>query len=138
MTSFNVVENKISSIRRYLGILETYKSISLEQLRSDVTVRGAVERYLYLVAQATIDLAEAVIALKSLRKPATMGEAFSVLQEAGLLSSELAEKLTRMAGFRNILAHDYERLDYEIIHAVLHKRLVDVEEFSRLIARIVS
>ena len=49
----------------------------------------------------------------------------------------LAEKLTRMAGFRNILAHDCERPDYEIVHAVLHKRLVDVEEFSRLMARIV-
>jgi uncharacterized protein YutE (UPF0331/DUF86 family) len=129
MTNISVVENKVSSIKRYLGILSSYQGVSVEQLEADATLRGAVERYLYLLAQATIDLAEALIAFRGLRKPGTMGESFTVLWEAGLLTQDLAVRLTRMAGFRNILAHDYERLNYEIVVAVLRNHLVDVEEF---------
>ena len=136
MTSINVIENKISSIRRYLAILASYQSLSLEQLSSDVTVRGAVERYLYLLAQAAIELAEAVIAFRNLRKPATLGEGFSILYDAGILPQRLRDNLTKMAGFRNILAHDYERLDYGIVYDVLQNRLGDVEEWAAIVSHL--
>jgi uncharacterized protein YutE (UPF0331/DUF86 family) len=128
MTNIAVIENKLSSIRRYLDILASYRTVSLEEVESDTTLRGAIERYLYLLAQAAIDLADAFIAFRKLRKPATMAESFAILQEAGLLSRELAARLARMAGFRNILAHDYERLDYRIVLDVLHHHLRDVED----------
>lgn len=76
MTSRDVIENKISSTRKYLRILDRYKSRSKDQIQRDVDLKGAVERYLYLAVQSAIDPAEALIALKSLRKPATMAESF--------------------------------------------------------------
>ena len=103
MTSRDVIENKISSTRKFLGLLDRYRGYSKDEIQEDIDLKGAVERYLYLAAQSTIDLAEAVI--RNLRKPATMAESFRILQEEGLLSAELAGKLTRMAAFRNILAH---------------------------------
>ena len=65
MSNLTVIENKISSIQKYLKILERYKNYSREELENNIDIRGAVERYLYLVSQATIDLAEAVIAYKN-------------------------------------------------------------------------
>ena len=88
-----------------------------------------MERYLYLAAQSAIDLAESLIAFKNLRKPATMAESFRILQEEGLISAELAGKLARMAGFRNILAHAYEDIDGDIVYDVLQNRSKDLEEF---------
>ena len=64
MTGLDVIEKGISNVKKYLSILDTYKNISIEDLQNDLTLRGAVERYLYLVVQATIDLAEAVIFMK--------------------------------------------------------------------------
>jgi uncharacterized protein YutE (UPF0331/DUF86 family) len=58
MTSFNLIENKISSTRKYLSILERYEKYSKEEVENNIDIRGAVERYLYLVVQSTIDLAE--------------------------------------------------------------------------------
>lgn len=137
MTGIHVIENKISSIRRYLEILDSYRKFTLDQLKSDVTLRGAVERYLYLLAQATIDLAEAVIALRKLRKPSTLDESFAILQEAGMLPASLATNLARMAAFRNLLAHDYERLDYDIVYNALQTRLSDAEQFVEVISKTV-
>jgi uncharacterized protein YutE (UPF0331/DUF86 family) len=129
MTSRDVIENKISSTRKYLGVLERYKGYSKAQVYEDIDLKGAVERYPYLAAQSAIDLAEALITFKNLRKPTTMAESFRILQEAGMLPAELAENLVRMTGFRNILAHAYEDVDPDILYDVLQKRLTNLAEF---------
>lgn len=115
MSSIKVIENKISSVKKYLKILERYRNYTKEKIEDNIDIRGAVERYLYLAIQATIDLAEAVIAYRSFRKPTTMSEAFDILKEEGIIPSGLATKLVKMVGFRNIITHNYEKLDYEIV-----------------------
>lgn len=129
MTNLSVIENKISANRKYLKILKRYKVYSRQEIEENVDIRGAVERYLYLAAQAAIDLAEAVIAYKGFRKPTTMSEAFYILNEEEIVSGELTEKMVRMVGFRNIMAHDYEKVNYDIVYDVLQNRLTDVAEF---------
>ncbi|MBI5193691.1 MAG: DUF86 domain-containing protein [Nitrospirae bacterium] len=129
MTNISVIENKISSIRKYLKILERYPEYSRKEIGENIDIRGAVERYLYLMAQSAIDLAEAVIAYRDLRKPATMSEAFYILNEENIISGECTDKMVRMVGFRNIIAHDYERINYDIVYDILHHRLKDIEEF---------
>jgi uncharacterized protein YutE (UPF0331/DUF86 family) len=135
MTSSAVIENKISSIRKYLDILERYKDISQKEIVEDIDKKGAVERYLYLVTQATIDLSEAVIAYKNLRKPSTMSESFRILQEEGIISSDLTAQMVGMTGFRNVIAHDYETLNYDIVYDVLQNRLKHIEDFLQKISR---
>lgn len=129
MSSISVIESKISSILKYLKILKGYQSLSQKELENDTTLKGAVERYLYLLSQATIDLAESLIALKDFRRPTTYGETFQILEEEKLISTDLTEKLVNMARFRNIIAHDYEDLDFGIIYDVLQNHLKDIEEF---------
>ncbi len=135
MTNISVIENKISSIRKYLKTASGYKRYSLKEIERDETIKGAVERYLYLLAQAVIDLAEAAISFRGYRKPATMAESFSILAEEEIIASELAEKMIRLTGFRNVLAHDYEKLDYGIVYDVLQNRLADIEEFLLIVQR---
>ena len=136
MTNLSVIENKISSNRKYLKILKRYTVYSRQEIEKNVDVRGAVERYLYLAAQASIDLAEAVIAYKGFRKPTTMSETFYILNEEDIVSGELTEKMVRMVGFRNVMAHDYEKVNYDIVYDVLQNRLADVAEFIERIEAI--
>ena len=86
------MKNKISSIQKYLKILERYKNYSREELENNIDIRGAAERYLYLVAQAAIDLAEAVIAYKKFRKPGTLAESFDILKEEKLFQMNWSKK----------------------------------------------
>lgn len=133
MSGRSTTENKISTVQKYLTILERYLPYSPKELEGDVDIRGAVERYLYVATQATVDIAEAIISFKQFRKPSTMNEAFYILNEEGLLPSELTEKLVRMTGFRNVLAHDYMDVDFEIVHRVLHKDLDDIRSFITVV-----
>jgi uncharacterized protein YutE (UPF0331/DUF86 family) len=134
MTNLSIIENKISSAKKYLKILEKYQKYSQEEIENDVDRRGAVERYLYLAAQSSIDLADALIAYKNFRKPATLGESFRILEENGIILPELTEKMVKMTGFRNVVAHDYDKINYDIIYDVLQNRLNDIKVFLEVIA----
>lgn len=135
MSNFKIIENKISSIKKYLKILQRYKKYSKEKIENNLDLKGAVERYLYLAVQSSIDLAEAIIAHKDFRKPTTMSEAFYILSEERLIPDGLTKKLIKMVGFRNIIVHDYEKIDYAIVYDVLQNKLKDIENFSKNVSK---
>jgi len=134
MTNLAVIENKISAVKKYLKILEEYKKYSVKKLETDINLRGAAERYLYLAVQATIDLADAYIAYKKFRKPSTLSESFHILNEEKIINNDLTEKMVKMTGLRNIIAHDYEKINYEIIVDILQNRLTDIEKFLKKVS----
>jgi len=133
MTNISTIENKTTSIKKYLKTLDRYKNYSQEEIVKNIDLRGAVERYLYLVCQATIDLAEAVISYRGFRKPTSLNESFYILQEENILDEKLTNNLIKMVGFRNVVAHDYEKIDYNIMYDVLQNRLKDIEEFIKIV-----
>lgn len=135
MSGIKVIENKISSAKKYLKILKRYHSYKKEEIEENIDIRGAVERYLYLAVQATIDLAEAVIAYKCFRKPTTMSEAFDILNEENFISPRLTAELVKMVGFRNIITHDYDKIDYDILYNVLKKGRKDIESLLKSIEK---
>lgn len=138
MTNIAVIENKISSIEKYLITLSTYKKYSREEIEKDLTIRGAVERYLYLVTQAAIDLAEAIIAFKKLRKPKDYAESFEILKEQDIISAELNNKMKNLTGFRNVITHEYEEISYDIVYDVLQNKLRDIKEFTIEVEKLIT
>ncbi|MEW6408325.1 MAG: DUF86 domain-containing protein [Patescibacteria group bacterium] len=133
MTNISVVENKISAVKKYLKILEDFKKYSQSEIEKNIETKGAVERYLYLATQAAIDLAEAFIAYKNFRKPTTLSENFYILNEEKIISSEITEKMVKMTDFRNIVVHDYEKINYNIVYNILQNNLKNIEEFAKII-----
>ena len=41
-----------------------------------------------------------------------------------------------MVGFRNSLAHGYEKIDYDILYEALQNKLIDIEEFISIIEKL--
>jgi len=133
MTNIDVLKNKISEIQKYFQLLKNYQNVKKDDLLKDVTLKGAVERYLYLICQATIDFAEALISYLNLRAPSTYGEIFEILGEQKLISKEMVLKMKKMTGFRNILAHAYGEVNLDIMLEVLKK---DISDFNLFIKEI--
>ena len=136
MTSISAIENKISAVKKYLTIVKRYRKYSRQTIEHDIDVRGMVERYLYLAVQATIDLAEAWVAYKNFRKPTSMSEAFHILAEENIIDPKLTEIMVQMTGFRNVIAHDYEKVDYDKVYDILHNGVTDIERFLVIIGKL--
>jgi uncharacterized protein YutE (UPF0331/DUF86 family) len=81
------------------------------------------------MADTCITLAEQVIRFKKLRPAQSYHEAFDILGESGVLNREFAYSFAAIAGFRNFLAHDYEKIEAELICNEVLTKLKEVEEF---------
>ena len=65
----------------------------------------------------------------------SLGEAFDMLGENGMLKPHLRDRLKAMVGFRNIAVHDYRKLNLDIVRNVVEIRLGDFREFTSDILR---
>ena len=137
MVDRDLVLRKIADIDRYLQQLAGYRQIDLDSYRNDWKVQRIVERTLHLTIEACMDVADHIVADRQLRVPDTGGATFEILAEAGVVSMDLGKALARMVGFRNILVHDYARLDLAIVLRVLHTDLVDIERFREAVLQVI-
>ncbi len=95
---------------------------------------SAVQRHLARVA----DLAMSACLHLRLGAPGTYADAFRRLADAGHLEPELATRLERAAGFRNVVAHAYERLDMARIHRAARHGPDDLRAFLATLNRLVT
>ncbi len=92
----------------------------------------AVVLHLWLAVQLVIDLATALCVRLGLGVPESYRDAFRRLATAGHLEMELADRLARAAGFRNVVAHAYEGLDMARVHAAARNGPADLLAFLRV------
>lgn len=83
--------------------------------------------------QSTIDIATYIIAEKGLRKPSTYRETFEILEEGQIISEDLANDLSDLAGFRNVLVHIYWELDMNVIYGILRNDLRVLLTFKKIV-----
>ena len=126
MVDRDLVLRRLATLDTYLEQLTPYRDIDIEAYRQDWKTQRIIERTLHLAIETCMDVADHLVADRRLRVPETGAESFEILAEAGLLSYELGALLASTVGFRNILVHDYTRLDPAIVTRVLRKNLGDL------------
>ena len=132
-----VVTARLAKIREYLALLRRVRAMADERrFVSDPLVYGNAERYLQLAIQAVLDISHHIVADRNLSLPADSKSLFDVLVRQKVLSRRLATKLTSMAGFRNVLVHEYLEIDRRRVYRVLKTELRDFESFIRAVTRL--
>lgn len=129
MVDRDLLLRKLAEIEQYLRELSEYRHVSAEQYRTDWKTQRIVDRTLQLAIESCVDVATHVIADRRLRIPSSYAEAFQVLGESGLIDDELQETMIAMARFRNVLVHEYGRLDAERVVGILNHRLGGLDRF---------
>lgn len=132
------IRQKVGRIKEHLVVIRSMKDDCRDKILTDPIYRGALLHYLYLMADSCIVLAELVIKYRDLRLPQSYAESFDILGENGLLDKSFAYDFAAIAGFRNFLAHDYEKLEHEIICGEILDRLDDVDEYIRQLKKALS
>jgi uncharacterized protein YutE (UPF0331/DUF86 family) len=135
MVDVALVLRKLASLADYRQQLGEYAAITVDEYRNDWKVQRIVERTLQMMIELCADIAGHVIADDKLRTPETYADTFRVLGENGMLAVDLVAVMEKMAKFRNIVVHQYEAVDAEIVVLVLRKHLDDFTLFSDAIVR---
>ena len=124
------IEDKVNEICSYLENLAEIKPSSLEEYKQDFKIKLMCERCAEVIVESLVDLAFLFIKKINLNIPQDDRKVFDVLKEANIISGELAERLKDAKGMRNILAHEYGKVNDEIVfEAVSFELEKDVKEF---------
>jgi uncharacterized protein YutE (UPF0331/DUF86 family) len=98
----------------------------------DPYLRDIVERNLEIAAQCCIDICHRIIALQNAQKPASYAGAILGVGELGVLPADFARHLAPLARFRNVLVHEYVRVDWDLVYQNL-QQIADLERFATLV-----
>lgn len=132
------INTRLEALKEYVEILKSLKGVSGEELKKDLDKRAKAERFLQLAIETCIDIAELVISDQRLPAPKTSKETIEILGKEGIIEEKFAKQFAPAVGFRNILIHDYLKIDYDQVADKINNRLGDFEKFAQQIAKLYS
>jgi uncharacterized protein YutE (UPF0331/DUF86 family) len=129
---FSGIERRLDELSERLARLRPLQSKSRADFDEDAYLRDIVERNLEIAAQCCIDISHRIISLENALKPSDYAEAILRLGELGVLPPDFARAIAPIAGFRNILIHEYLGIDWDIVYSNL-QQLDDLDRFGKLV-----
>lgn len=130
MVDKDLILRKLADLDQYLDQISEYRYITVEQYREDWKTQRIVERTLQMTIETCVDIANHVIADREIRVPTTYADAFESLSEAGFLDAAQRDAMIRMTKFRNVIVHDYMRVDPAVVVKILREHLDDLTQFK--------
>lgn len=131
----NLIEQKLESLRRSLHRIEEKCPANAEELAKDYDAQDIIALNLTRAIQLCVDIGTHLIASTELPPPNTMGQVFDTLDNAGVIDTELAVRMKKSVGFRNLAVHQYEAINWAIVHSIASYRLTDFAEFAKAIVK---
>jgi uncharacterized protein YutE (UPF0331/DUF86 family) len=126
----DIVVNKIQSIQRCVRRAREEYQADPEGFADNYTRQDAALLNVLRACETTIDLANHVIRNRRLGIPISSADTFRLLASAGVIDSHLAETMQKMVGFRNVVIHQYDRVNIRIVEAVIVSELDELLAFA--------
>lgn len=121
---------KLDELDSYLRELRSVVPASYHEYLT-VEKRRSSERLLQIAIEAAIDICALLVTGLRLGLPADEDDLFEKLSARGITSPPVADLLRRMKGMRNILVHEYGRVDNALVFETVQQRLEDFDAFRR-------
>jgi len=126
--------DKIGEIENYLNELELIIPEGLDEYLDNLEKRLASERAFEKIIEAINDLAILFLKQKRFELPSEDVKAFEIISDKNIIPKELAFNLNQAMGMRNFLAHQYDKVNDELVFNAIHDKLFnDARQFIKSI-----
>lgn len=128
-----IIGQKIESLRRCVERVHQKSPATAAALASDPDAQDILTLNLTRAVQLCVDIGAHLIAVQGKPAPDTMGQTFDVLSDMGVINEELALRMKKAVGFRNIAVHNYEAIDWHIAHIIATRHVDDFAAFANAV-----
>jgi uncharacterized protein YutE (UPF0331/DUF86 family) len=111
MVDRDLVMAKAGLVRKHLSRVELKCNVDSAAFLGDLDRQESVLFNLQMAIQNCIDVASHIISEEGLGVPGSTNEMFYLLEENGYIDPALSEKMTKAVGFRNLIVHEYAKVD---------------------------
>jgi uncharacterized protein YutE (UPF0331/DUF86 family) len=129
---------KIDEMENYLRELEEYLPEQEEDYLNNGLRKRACERAFQLASENLIDICNLIISEKGFGIPANSKDSIMKLAENKILPAPLSSRLEELVGFRNLLVHQYGRVDDSRSYSFLNMELKDFYEFIEIVDKYIE
>ena len=126
----DVISSKIEALRHCIERIRDKTPESADLLLDDLDLQDIICINLERAVRVCVDLAAHLIAESNLSAPRTMAESFDHLRQLKLISDELAARMKKAVGFRNIAVHAYQDINWIIVYSIITTRINDFVEYA--------
>lgn len=127
MLDLEIINSRLKKLEKCVQKLKLAAAVNKEKFLADEDLQDRVERNFHIAIECCLDIGNHIIAASGFRAPKNYGDVFKVLGEEKILPKEFSETLGELAGFRNILVHDYLEIDLDKVY----ENLQELEDFDR-------
>lgn len=134
-----LVAQKLESLRRCIQRVELKLPDNVETLLTDLDAQDIVSLNLTRAVQMSVDIASHWLAGHSeSTAPKTMGQAFDALANSGVIEHDLAIRMRKSVGFRNVMVHNYDDVNWEIVFAICQYHMGDFRAFAKVFSDLIE
>ncbi|MFH1354385.1 MAG: HepT-like ribonuclease domain-containing protein [bacterium] len=136
MTDREYIQQKVQAITDDLALLVDFKDKTMAEIFADPIQHHAFNNIMQQIIQRAIDINHHIIAdtdPKLLQSPASYRETFELMGKMGALPPELAADIAGSGAVRNVLVHEYDRVDAKRIDASRKKVLKLYPRYCRAV-----
>ena len=130
MVNITLVKKLLSDLREKKNILQQKKIKNFDEFKSDPFLHNAIQHILEVMIEIMVDIGNHIISDNEWGTPSSNREIFEILEQHGVISSDMAKLTNKMIGFRNIIVHMYEKVDLEEVYVIYKRNLKDFEKFA--------
>lgn len=128
-----ILAAKVSQIGRYL---QDFRHLATGEFESYLKNHYAIERLIELLIISSVDVVYHLFRLRQEPPATSYSSAFLRAGEMGIISAELAGRLARAAGMRNLLVHGYDQIDQHILFSSMPILEQDMVQFITAISQL--
>lgn len=131
-----ILEEKLEALRYCVRRIEQSRVSSVAALAASADRQDILSLNITRAVQLCVDIAVHVLAESEQPAAQTMGEAFDQLAAEGVITEQLRDKMRAAVGFRNIAVHNYQAIDWNVVHAITHEGVEDLRAFAASMAKL--
>ena len=133
MVDSDLIIAKAGSVRSYLNRVYEKRNVDLDGFLKDIDTQESILFNIQMAVQNCIDIAAHIISEKGLGVPGSTTEMFYVLGKSGYLDSDLTQKMVKAIGFRNLIVHEYGKIELEQVYEIAQNDINDLNEYLKAI-----
>ena len=133
MVDKDLILAKAGSVKSHLNRVLEKRNVDLDSFIKDIDRQESILFNIQTAVQNCIDIAAHIISEESFGVPGSITEMLYVLEKNGYLENDLTQKMVKAVGFRNLIVHEYGKIELEQAYEIAQNDINDLNEYLKAI-----
>jgi uncharacterized protein YutE (UPF0331/DUF86 family) len=126
---------RAGSVRSHLKRVFEKRNVDLDGFLKDIDRQESILFNIQMAVQNCIDIAAHIISENGLGVPGSTTEMFYLLEKHGYLNHDLTRRMVKAVGFRNLIVHEYGKIELEQVYEIAQNDINDLNEYLKAIIK---